>query len=132
MLPFPAARLSNPGLTCRLRSPRATHSNAPLLARVLERSSSSRRALVLQACVLGCSTAQGESITLRQAAQHVFGYMLMNDCSARDVQKWEYVPLGPFNGKNFVRSAPLRTATLALRSLVPAQRNNPACTARVA
>ena len=29
--------------------------------------------------------------------------MLMNDCSARDIQKWEYVPLGPFNGKNFVR-----------------------------
>jgi len=34
--------------------------------------------------------------------EHVFGLVLMNDWSARDVQKWEYVPLGPFNGKNWV------------------------------
>jgi hypothetical protein len=36
------------------------------------------------------------------AADHIFGYVLVNDWSARDVQKWEYVPLGPFNSKNFV------------------------------
>ena len=67
----------------------------------------------MQACVLGCSTRPGDSITVKGAARHIFGYMLMNDCSARDIQKWEYVPLGPFNGKNFVRFTP---AALALRS----------------
>ena len=36
-----------------------------------------------------------------KAMEKVFGLLLMNDWSARDVQKWEYVPLGPFNGKNF-------------------------------
>jgi fumarylacetoacetase len=57
----------------------------------------------LQACVLGCPTHMGQPIPLAKAEQHIFGYMLMNDCSARDIQKWEYIPLGPFNGKNFVR-----------------------------
>lgn len=53
--------------------------------------------------MLGCSTQLGASIPLQDATNHIFGHMLMNDCSARDIQKWEYVPLGPFNGKNFVR-----------------------------
>eukprot|EP00892_Ulva_mutabilis_P010983 jgi/Ulvmu1/8257/UM041_0068.1 len=53
------------------------------------------------ACILGKSTQVGQSIALAEAEQHIFGYSLMNDCSARDIQKWEYVPLGPFNGKNF-------------------------------
>ena len=35
------------------------------------------------------------------AEEAVFGYVLMNDWSSRDIQRWEYVPLGPFNGKNF-------------------------------
>lgn len=39
--------------------------------------------------------------------------MLMNDCSARDIQQWEYVPLGPFNGKNFVRAYPQLCAALS-------------------
>ena len=38
------------------------------------------------------------------APDQVFGYVLLNDWSARDVQKWEYVPLGPFNSKNWVRA----------------------------
>ncbi len=37
-----------------------------------------------------------------RAEGHLFGYVLLNDWSARDIQSWEYVPLGPFNGKNFV------------------------------
>ena len=37
----------------------------------------------------------------QQASNHIFGMVLMNDWSARDIQKWEYVPLGPFGGKNF-------------------------------
>lgn len=44
---------------------------------------------------------QGEPITMDKADDYIFGLVIMNDWSARDVQKWEYVPLGPFNGKNF-------------------------------
>lgn len=43
----------------------------------------------------------GEQINVNEAEDHIFGYVLMNDWSARDVQMWEYVPLGPFNAKNF-------------------------------
>jgi fumarylacetoacetase len=43
----------------------------------------------------------GEPIPISQAQDHIFGMVLMNDWSARDIQKWEYVPLGPFLGKNF-------------------------------
>ena len=43
----------------------------------------------------------GERITTSEAEDHIFGLVLFNDWSARDIQKWEYVPLGPFLGKNF-------------------------------
>lgn len=43
----------------------------------------------------------GEPIPVDQAGDHLFGVVLMNDWSARDIQAWEYVPLGPFNSKNF-------------------------------
>lgn len=43
----------------------------------------------------------GEPVTIGQARESLFGVVLMNDWSARDIQAWEYVPLGPFNGKNF-------------------------------
>lgn len=43
----------------------------------------------------------GEPVAVDDAAQHLFGLVLMNDWSARDVQAWEAVPLGPFNAKNF-------------------------------
>ncbi|KAJ9320698.1 hypothetical protein DTO027B5_9113 [Paecilomyces variotii] len=43
----------------------------------------------------------GESVPIDQAEDHIFGLVLMNDWSARDIQAWEYVPLGPFNAKNF-------------------------------
>lgn len=43
----------------------------------------------------------GERIGINSAEESVFGYVLMNDWSARDIQMWEYVPLGPFNAKNF-------------------------------
>ncbi|KAI5457647.1 hypothetical protein BGZ63DRAFT_363894 [Mariannaea sp. PMI_226] len=43
----------------------------------------------------------GQSIPLKEAEHYIFGYVLMNDWSARDIQQWEYVPLGPFNAKNF-------------------------------
>jgi len=42
----------------------------------------------------------GEPVPVNQAEEHIFGYVLMNDWSARDIQAWEYVPLGPFTSKN--------------------------------
>ncbi|KAK2738813.1 fumarylacetoacetate hydrolase [Colletotrichum kahawae] len=44
--------------------------------------------------------ALGEPVRVDEAEQHIFGYVLMNDWSARDIQAWEYVPLGPFTSKN--------------------------------
>ncbi|RBA27330.1 fumarylacetoacetase [Flavobacterium tibetense] len=43
----------------------------------------------------------GEPIPVEEAEDHIFGMVLFNDWSARDIQKWEYVPLGPFLAKNF-------------------------------
>lgn len=43
----------------------------------------------------------GDPIPIGEARDHIFGFCLLNDWSARDLQKWEYVPLGPFNAKNF-------------------------------
>ena len=48
----------------------------------------------------GPSNQLGERIPVDEAWKHVFGFTLMNDWSARDIQKWEYVPLGPFTAKN--------------------------------
>lgn len=54
---------------------------------------------------LGCfickPNALGEPVRIDDAPEHLFGVVLMNDWSARDIQAWEYVPLGPFNSKNF-------------------------------
>lgn len=54
---------------------------------------------------LGCFICKpnemGESIDINKAEEYIFGFVLLNDWSARDIQAWEYVPLGPFNGKNF-------------------------------
>jgi len=47
------------------------------------------------------STPLGRSIPIEAAEDYIFGLVLFNDLSARDIQKWEYVPLGPFLGKNF-------------------------------
>jgi fumarylacetoacetase len=52
--------------------------------------------------VVGGSTTLGESVDVSSATQrHLFGVVLLNDWSARDIQAWEYVPLGPFLGKSF-------------------------------
>jgi len=50
---------------------------------------------------VGPGNTLGEPIPIDEAAEHIFGMVLVNDWSARDIQKWEYVPLGPFLGKNF-------------------------------
>ncbi|MDT7842018.1 fumarylacetoacetase [Streptomyces justiciae] len=51
--------------------------------------------------VLGTGNAMGESIGAEEAERHIFGVVLFNDWSARDIQAWEYVPLGPNLGKSF-------------------------------
>ena len=51
--------------------------------------------------VIGQGNAQGEPVGMAQAENHIFGLTLFNDWSARDVQAWEYQPLGPFLSKNF-------------------------------
>ena len=54
--------------------------------------------------VVGAPSTLGRPVPLRDFDQHVFGVCLVNDWSARDVQAWEYVPLGPFLGKSFLTS----------------------------
>ena len=50
------------------------------------------------------ANVMGENIPVHEAEDYIFGMVLMNDWSARDIQKWEYVPLGPFLAKNFATS----------------------------
>ncbi|KAK3381878.1 fumarylacetoacetase [Podospora didyma] len=53
-------------------------------------------------CFIAKPNALGTSVNVADAEKEaIFGYVLLNDWSARDIQTWEYVPLGPFNGKNF-------------------------------
>lgn len=53
------------------------------------------------AAFISTPNEMGQPIPIGQAEDHIFGLVLMNDWSARDIQAWEYVPLGPFNAKNF-------------------------------
>lgn len=53
------------------------------------------------AFIAGKSTRLGTSVSTSDAEDHIFGMLLFNDLSARDIQRWEYVPLGPFLSKNF-------------------------------
>lgn len=53
------------------------------------------------AFVIGKDSTLGQPISTQEAEDYIFGLMLFNDWSARDIQQWEYVPLGPFLGKNF-------------------------------
>lgn len=52
-------------------------------------------------CIIGEGNRLGDPIDIADAPDHVFGYCLVNDWSARDIQAWEYQPLGPFLAKNF-------------------------------
>ena len=53
---------------------------------------------------VGTGNKLGHPIKVSEAEKHIFGMVIVNDWSARDIQKWEYVPLGPFLGKNFATS----------------------------
>jgi fumarylacetoacetase len=54
--------------------------------------------------VVGQPSPMGEMLTEARAQEMIFGFVLLNDWSARDIQQWEYVPLGPFQGKAFATS----------------------------
>lgn len=54
--------------------------------------------------IIGKKTKLGESISTEKAEEFIFGKVLFNDWSARDIQKWEYIPLGPFLAKSFASS----------------------------
>lgn len=53
---------------------------------------------------VGPGSELGQPISVNSAVEHIFGMVLVNDWSARDIQKWEYQPLGPFTAKNFATS----------------------------
>lgn len=70
------------------------------------------------AFVIGKNSAMGDSISTEKAEDYIFGLALFNDWSARDIQSWEYVPLGPFLGKNFASTLSPWVVTLeALEAL---------------
>jgi fumarylacetoacetase len=56
------------------------------------------------AFLIGPGNSLGEPVPIDRAVDHIFGLVLMNDWSARDIQAWEYQPLGPFLAKNFCTS----------------------------
>lgn len=80
------------------------------------------------AFVVGKENRLGEPIQAARADEYIFGLLLFNDWSARDIQRWEYVPLGPFLGKNFASSvSPWIVPLEALKPFrVKGPRQNPA------
>ncbi|WP_030677975.1 fumarylacetoacetase [Streptomyces cellulosae] len=78
--------------------------------------------------VVGVPTPMGRPVGLADFREHVFGLCLLNDWSARDIQAWEYVPLGPFLGKSFATSVSAWITPLdALEAsrVTPPQRTHP-------
>ena len=67
--------------------------------------------------IIGKNTELGSSVSTSDAEDYIFGKVLFNDWSARDIQKWEYVPLGPFLGKSFASS--ISPWVVTLEALTP-------------
>ncbi len=64
------------------------------------------------AFIISKNTQMGSRIPVQEAEDYIFGMVLLNDWSARDLQSWEYVPLGPFLGKNFCSSMSVWVVTM--------------------
>jgi len=81
------------------------------------------------AFLIGPGNLLGQAAPIDQALDHIFGFVLMNDWSARDIQAWEYQPLGPFLAKNFCTSISPWVVTLealeAFRKPLPRQDPEP-------
>nr|WP_174506271.1 fumarylacetoacetase [Acinetobacter sp. Marseille-Q1620] len=73
--------------------------------------------------IVGRSNALGEPVPIENAWDHIFGMVLFNDWSARDIQQWEYVPLGPFNAKTFASS--ISPWIVTLEALEPFKTSSP-------
>lgn len=73
---------------------------------------------------VGPGNARGERIPIERASDHIFGMALVNDWSARDIQGWEYVPLGPFLGKSFATTVSPWVVPMA--ALEPFRQSGPA------
>jgi fumarylacetoacetase len=73
---------------------------------------------------IGTGNAIGDRIPMGDAMEHIFGIVILNDWSARDIQKWEYQPLGPFNAKNFASS--ISPWIVTIDALAPFRKNGPA------
>ncbi len=73
--------------------------------------------------IIGPGNRLSQPIPVEQAEDHIFGLVLVNDWSARDIQAWEYVPLGPFLGKNFCTS--ISPWIVTLDALAPFRCNSP-------
>jgi fumarylacetoacetase len=76
------------------------------------------------AMVNGKDSQLGQPVNVSEAEDYIFGFLLFNDWSARDIQKWEYVPLGPFLGKNFAST--VSPWIVPLEALKPFQTDGPA------
>ncbi|QYY28971.1 MULTISPECIES: fumarylacetoacetase [Cupriavidus] len=73
--------------------------------------------------IVGKESALGEPVSTADAPNYMFGMVLLNDWSARDIQQWEYVPLGPFNSKGFGTS--ISPWIVTMEALEPFRRDNP-------
>ncbi len=73
--------------------------------------------------VIGKNSALGQPVGIEKAEEYIFGFLLFNDWSARDIQSWEYVPLGPFLSKNFMSSVSPWIVTL--EALAPYKTHGP-------
>ena len=76
------------------------------------------------AMFVGPGNSLGQPVPIERAIDHVFGLVLMNDWSARDIQTWEYQPLGPFLAKNFCTS--ISPWVVTMDALEPFRRSLPA------
>jgi fumarylacetoacetase len=74
--------------------------------------------------VVGQASKMGEMLTESQAEEMIFGFVILNDWSARDIQQWEYVPLGPFQAKAFATS--ISPWIVTREALEPFRLNGPA------
>lgn len=72
---------------------------------------------------VGSANGQGDPVSVDDASENIFGMVLINDWSARDIQKWEYQPLGPFNAKNFATS--ISPWVVTMDALAPFRREAP-------
>lgn len=78
------------------------------------------RSETIQGAFIGRGTESGTYVAAEEGEDYIFGFVLLNDWSARDVQGFEMMPLGPFNGKSFGTSiSPWVVTVEALKGEVP-------------